>query len=652
MKKVLVLILMVVCLLPIAAHGEPEIRGYDLDAGYQYVHLGEYPYEEDGTLQPVLWRVLAVEDGRALLMTEYIIDTMQVQFVDDQSVAKSKKYPNAETYADTDMYNYLNTTGLDILLGDDPIRSTLIEQEGTGLLFLAEEDVLRNPDYGFPTQWNFANMEGRRAAGTPYAVGKGLQVVSSKGWKSGAYWVPHVRPSVRWMQIVGNEDGHLSWAEYTRNTWRENNPKGIGVRPCVRLEMSRVTVTGGDGSKENPFTFAYLDTADDAPVEAPVDEALVVDVEDEAAAEVTASIEAPTMVPVEAQAEEPTAEPTAEPTPEPEDHTITLSFVGDCSIGDSYQSRNYGSSYHSVLAEHGYDWPFSLVKEYLEADDLTVANLEVVFTTQKNHRSKTFNLVGDPAFAQVLIEGSVEVVNTVNNHALDFYTDGYEETIRTLDDAGVAHFGSVNVNRADGGYDHLYYQDVGDLRVGFVGFTYPQIQAQEEKDIVPRIQKLKEEFGCDLVVASVHWGKEESGKPVSSQYKTARLLIDGGADVVWGHHPHVLQPIEMYNGKPVFYSTGNFTFGTMSKVDPATGIFQLTYEKVDGEAQLKRLEVIPCQTQGSSDYRPFELTDPADRQKAFRKMWQQQRNAPGYVALPESFLETGIVEFENGQMLP
>ena len=647
MKKVLGLVLALMCLLPMTAKADVAPRGWDAEEGYQYVLLGEYPYEEDGTLQPVLWRILAIEDGRMLLMSEHIIDTMQVVFITDKKVAEKKSYPKINSYEESDMYAYLNGEGLDILLGDDPIRETLIEQPGVGLLFLLEEESLRNPDYGFPEIWNYGNMDGRRASGTPYAVSKGLRQVTAQ--KTSAYWVPYVRPSLYWMQIVGEEDGHLSWAEYTRTTWPGGPAKGIGVRPCLRLDMSRVTVTGGNGTQESPFTLAYagsalvVDDADEEPIAGlKAEEASADAQEPDAESQPEATI---------APVPEATVEPTAAPTEEPVTNSITISFVGDCSIGDSVQYRSYGSSYHTTLATNGYDWPFSLVKQYLEADDLTVANLEVVFTTRKKHTEKVYNLVGDPAHVQVLIEGSIEVVNTVNNHALDFMTDGYQDTLDTLDAAGIHHFGSINVNRADGGFDDLGVLDVGELRIGFVGFTYPQIQQSEEARIIPRIRQLKEEEGCDLVVVSVHWGKETSMKPVSSQYQSAKLLIDGGADIIWGHHPHVIQPIEFYKGKPIFYSTGNFTFGTMSKVDPSTGIFQLTYEKVDGEPVLTQLRVIPCETQGAPDYRPFELTEQADRQSVFKKL-MSQRNVADFENLPESFLETGIVEFENGQMLP
>jgi len=113
----------------------------------------------------------------------------------------------------------------------------------------------------------------------------------------------------------------------------------------------------------------------------------------------------------------------------------------------------------------------------------------------------------------------------------------------------------------------------------------------------------------------------------------------------------VIQPIHFYKGKPILYSTGNFTFGTMSKVDPSTGIFQFTYEKVDGKVQLNKLQVIPCETQGSGDYRPFELTDEGERQAVFKELVLKKTYSK-CVNPPDSFLETGIILFENGEMLP
>ena len=318
-------------------------------------------------------------------------------------------------------------------------------------------------------------------------------------------------------------------------------------------------------------------------------------------------------------------------------------------MGDSYQYKQSNTSYHTVIDEKGYDWPFSLVSNYLKNDDLTVANLEVVFTTRSKHADKLYNLCADPDHVNILTAGGVDMVNTVNNHCWDFEQAGYEDSIAVLDAAGINRFGSVYPTQSYG-HDDLGVADVGGIRIGFVGFSYPQ--DSDIKRIASRIETLKRERGCDLVVVSLHWGRETHMTPESWQMSYAKDVIKAGADVIWGHHPHVIQPIQFYQGKPIFYSTGNFTFGTMSQVDPSTGIFQLTYHRdASGAVVLDQMQVIPCQTQASPDFRPYELTDDAAR----RAVWTKLTFKKDYVNCenpPASFLDTGIVRFENGQMLP
>jgi poly-gamma-glutamate synthesis protein (capsule biosynthesis protein) len=231
---------------------------------------------------------------------------------------------------------------------------------------------------------------------------------------------------------------------------------------------------------------------------------------------------------------------------------------------------------------------------------------------------------------------------------MDFHRDGYLDTLDILDAAGIDRFGTVYPHQANG-FDDLGVKDVNGIRFGFVGFTYPQ--SADKKRIANRIKELKEEEGCDIVVVSLHWGRETHATPESGQVAMAKEMIDAGADVIWGHHPHVLQSMTFYMGKPIMFSTGNFTFGTMSQVDPATGIFQLKYERVGDAVQLKQLQVIPCQTQPSPDFRPYVLTDEEDRKAVFKKLvykkgWAKCENPP------ESFLETGIVNFVDGVMQP
>lgn len=324
--------------------------------------------------------------------------------------------------------------------------------------------------------------------------------------------------------------------------------------------------------------------------------------------------------------------------------TLTLSFIGDCSIGEAIQQKGNENGYTWMLENQGYDWPFSRVLEYLEKDDFTFANLEVVISERTRHADKMFPLIAPPSNAQVLLQSGIDAVNTVNNHCFDFYVEGYQDTIAALDALPMQHFGSVYIG---GKYaqDVLLETEVKGVKIGALGFTYPQ--ESDVKLIKQRIEKLREN-GCEIVVASMHWGQETHATQNSWQMKLSRQIIDAGADIVWGHHPHVLQPVQFYNGGIILYSTGNFTFGSMSSsVDRDTGIFQVSFDLTQDGAQLSQLKVIPCTTTGSGDYRPYEWTETEDRQRVFRKLIYTRETA-NMVNLPDSFAETGEVKIENG----
>lgn len=327
-----------------------------------------------------------------------------------------------------------------------------------------------------------------------------------------------------------------------------------------------------------------------------------------------------------------------------EPESLTLSFLGDCSIGDSIQYKDFDISYHAAIKEKGYAWPFSLVKEHLDADDLTIANLEVVLTSRTMVRQKKeFNLIAAPEHVNILLESGIDVVNTANNHAWDFRAEGYHEALGHLDEAGIPHFGSLYAGTKDGS-DVCPVVEVKGVKVGFAGFSYPQ--EYDKMRIANRIKQLREQ-GAQIVVLSLHWGTEEKTQPSSGQHSFAKYCIDSGADVVYGHHPHVLQSVMFYKGKPIFYSTGNFTFGTMSSVDPDTGIFQLTYDIQEGQPVLRRFSVIPCRTQGAGDYRPYVLTDEQEIQTMRRKLVNRSvvRNM---TTVTEFFIQNGYMEFEDG----
>lgn len=321
--------------------------------------------------------------------------------------------------------------------------------------------------------------------------------------------------------------------------------------------------------------------------------------------------------------------------------TLTLTFIGDTSIGDAFQTRGAEQSYHSVVRREGMDWPFSLVRDVLRADDLTIANLEGSLTTRSRRKENVrYPLIIDPAHTAILLSGGVDVVNTANNHAFDYFQDGYRDTKAALDAAGIGHFGTLSPPSKTG-EDRQLVLEVKGVKIGFLGYTYPQ-----DSDVrhMEKAVTAMEEQGCHLVVLSVHWGRETYMKPNNTQISFAKKAVDAGVDIVFGHHPHVVQPIALYKGSPVLFSTGNFTFGTMSKVDPATGMFQVEYDLAGGAPRLSALRVFPCLTTGAGDYRPTPVTDGPGREDIFSKL--SFRTAPrGFTALPESFLATGEALF-------
>lgn len=325
---------------------------------------------------------------------------------------------------------------------------------------------------------------------------------------------------------------------------------------------------------------------------------------------------------------------------------LTLSFIGDCSMGEMPAQKGKKGSYTRVLDEKGYDWPFSLVRHILENDDFTFANNEVIYSTRKKHADKKTNLIAAPEYAAVYLHTGVNAVNTANNHAMDFFLEGYDDTLSALDSFGIPHFGTLypGTKRER---DHLGVYEVKGVKIGAVGFSYPQDSDLDK--ISQRIEALRSE-GCDLVIVSLHWGREVQFIPESWQFTYAKKVIDMGADMIWGHHPHVLQIVQFYKGKPILYSTGNFTFGSMSDVDRNTGIFQLTYQ-LDGNntPSLYSFSVLPCTTQGKGDFRPMLLTEEADKEKML-KMLIYKKEKKGLENLPAGFAQTGIV-YLNGERL-
>lgn len=310
-----------------------------------------------------------------------------------------------------------------------------------------------------------------------------------------------------------------------------------------------------------------------------------------------APTEKPTEAPTEAPTEEPTEPPTEAPT-EPPEVRYTFTFVGDCTLGSNRDRWGYASSFIKTIGEN-YDYPFANVREFFENDDLTVANLEVVLADEGASTGKLFTFRGPTAYSQILTGSSVEAVTIANNHARDYGTAGYESTKSVLDAAGVS-------------YVEVYSSTVIELEKGLTVGLYAidgSVNAIDKNKAVAGVQKLKEE-GVDLIIVAAHWGNEGKYRPNSSQQDIGKALIDAGANIIYGHHPHVLQKIEEYNGGIIYYSLGNFSFGgnTNPRDKDSVIVRQEVIHNPDGSVSLGELTLIPCSISSVEDRNNYQPT--------------------------------------------
>ena len=231
---------------------------------------------------------------------------------------------------------------------------------------------------------------------------------------------------------------------------------------------------------------------------------------------------------------------------------VTVSATGDVTIGGD--TRKSGKSiFDKQLAQEelGLDFPLSNVRDIFEADDMTLVNFEGTLTNTKSATKNTYSFAAPPEYVQVLTSASVEAVSLENNHVMDHGDAGYRDTCQTLSDAGIVYSGHLGSS--------TYTTDTG-VKIGMLAYqtfngNYKNIYASIEGDI----QSLRD-AGCNIVIVSYHWGEEKDYVPNERQVPLGRATIDAGADLVIGHHSHRMNPIEIYKGKYICYSLGNFSF--------------------------------------------------------------------------------------------
>lgn len=287
-----------------------------------------------------------------------------------------------------------------------------------------------------------------------------------------------------------------------------------------------------------------------------------------------------------------------EPGTESETTELLLSFTGDCILGtDEYFAWDTGLPAYYDL--YGPEYFLKNVRNIFEEDDVTIVNMEGTLTEETTRVEKQFAFKGDPEYVKILTSSSVEAANVANNHSHDYGEKSFQDTVHTLENNGIRTFG----------YDETAILEVKGIRIGLFGIYELDDHLERIPQVKQCIAKLKAR-DTDLIVAVFHWSNELVTVPDDNQVTLAHLAIDEGADVVVGHHPHVVQGIEEYKGKTIAYSLGNFCFGgNTHPTEMDTFIFQekfiLNEQK---EITDTTYHVIPCRVSSETTYNNYQPT--------------------------------------------
>lgn len=264
--------------------------------------------------------------------------------------------------------------------------------------------------------------------------------------------------------------------------------------------------------------------------------------------------------------------------------SIVVSFTGDMLLASLHGKRAAGN-FLDYAARQEPEYFLQHVRPIFEADDFTVVNLENVLT-DRNLTPK--EKATDPAYwfrapaatTDILTSSGVEAVSLANNHTGDYGTAGYKDTVKAVSAAGLEY----------GGNDRTFYLEKNGYRVAVI--CHGLWSEGQAGTIIQRLRTA--EKNSDFQVVFCHGGAEGVHAPEAWRVRASRRLIDNGADLVLGNHPHVLQPREVYKGKEIVYSLGNFCFGGSRSPENRTIIYQLILQVENGKLVGASSELIPC----------------------------------------------------------
>ncbi|PKP61716.1 poly-gamma-glutamate biosynthesis protein [Candidatus Atribacteria bacterium HGW-Atribacteria-1] len=244
-------------------------------------------------------------------------------------------------------------------------------------------------------------------------------------------------------------------------------------------------------------------------------------------------------------------------------NTINLLAVGDISL----KTRNN-------------KLPFEKVKEIFKDKDILFGNLETVLSNQGRETEKAVSLYTSPDKVNYLKGVGFDILNIANNHIMDLGIEGFNETLKVLTKNNINFIGARN--KFERNYLIVEKQGIKSSFLSYTedGFSLPEknvwINKLEPKDIIRDIFFVKQQ--CDLIIVSLHWGIENVFYPSPQQIDLAHKIIDSGATIILGHHPHVIQGIERYKNGLIAYSLGNFQFDPSISYSPNNYSFILLIE--------------------------------------------------------------------------
>lgn len=270
---------------------------------------------------------------------------------------------------------------------------------------------------------------------------------------------------------------------------------------------------------------------------------------------------------------------------------IIISAAGDIMLAGKWASQ---------LKKSGYELPFRSVRQVLTSSDITIANLESPITIDgKEFSEKKFRFRAEPPVAAALRASGINLVTLANNHSMDFGGDALLDTLHHLNGNGVAWVGAGE-NLAEARKMALY--TIKGKKIAFLGYSLTQpvefFAGQNRPGTAPGYEKwvtadiTSARKQADLVIVSFHWGKEATSNVQTYQRSAAHKAIEAGADVIIGHHPHILQGIERYKSGIIFFSLGNFVFASKSTTADVSALIRMTFDDNRREAEIIPLDVL------------------------------------------------------------